>query len=330
MPHELDMSRGVAAIAYAGKTPWHRLGTQIDHLMTAKEALTAAQLDFTVAKVPVEYIYNDSVKMLDGHYVVTRTDTGQGFGVVGEQYSPIQNASAFEFLDSLVQSSELRYETAGAIYGGKRVWMLAKLPTSTRLSHDDVVDHYLLMTNSHDGHKSCAVGFTTVRVVCQNTLSVAITKLKHEYRIRHSGSITSKLDEAQHVLGLAKSSFSEFNAKSLALSFKHFKLHEVSPFLDYLFGIEHPSQRTRRDVAVQNEIIELLETGAGAELSTARGTYWGMVNAVTAWVDHKKPVRHGGRTESDISEAHLDMVTWRHGAAIKQRAFDYACELCEV
>lgn len=330
MPHEIDMSRGIAAMAYAGKTPWHNLGKKFDELMTSQQALHAAQLDFRVDKVPVQYDNGTSIATLDNQYVTVRTDTGAGLGVVGEGYKPVQNVEAFDFMDSLIASGDMRYETAGALSGGQRVWMLAKLPKSTSLSCDDVIDHYLLLSNSHDGHKSCSVGFTTVRVVCNNTLSVAVERLRHEYKIRHSGSILSKLAEAQNVLGLAKQAFSTFTSNAQRLTFKTYRREDVSPFLDFVFGIEKPTERTRNDVIVQDQIAELLETGAGADLSTAKGTYWGLLNAVTEWVDHAAPQRANGRTEEQLEESRFDKITWRGGNAIKQRAYTHALELAGV
>lgn len=324
MAHEIDFSTGKAAIAYARQTPWHGLGTQFDDLMTSEQALNAACLNYTVTKEQACYEdKNGIVHPCPGRYVTARSDTGTGLGTVGEGYKVIQNIEAFDFMDSLIESGDIRYEVAGALRGGSVVWMLAKLPEQTAVSHDDVSEHYLLLSNSHDGSRACSVAFTTVRVVCANTLRLAASQgLKHEVKIRHSGSVKDKIEEARQILGLAKDSFDLFGKQARALSFKEYRTQEeVNKFLYQVLGVKGPDDITKPAQASIESIKELIETGAGTDLPGVKGTYWGLVNAVTEFADHNRPQRDRGRS---LDESRFEAVTWGGGNTLKQRAFEAA------
>lgn len=325
MVANLDMTTGQAAIAYAGQTPWHRLGTKFDELMTSAQALEAAQLNFTVAKYPLTTTIDGTTHMVPDQFATVRTDHNKVLGVVGNYYKPIQNAEAFDFMDTLVQDGQVKYEVAGALSGGKIIWMLAKLPTKTVVSHDDVSDHYLLLSNGHDGHNPCQVGFTTVRVVCSNTLSLAIGRgLKHNIKIRHTGSISDKLAEAQNVLGLAQKSFEDFTAKARALSFKEVTQQAIDKFIMAVMGVDDLPKATKQKRDAFEAIKDLSQYGAGADLPGVRGTMWGAFNAVTEYVDHSRPQQIGNRNEREITESRIDSITWGGGAAMKERAWEVA------
>ena len=326
MAHEIDFSTGKAGIAYSGKTPWHELGTKFDDLMTSQEALDAAGLNFTVSKIPVGFAHPETGEtvMVDDRYATVRTDTFAGLGTVGKSYQPIQNKDAFNFMDGLVETGDVRYEVAGSLYGGKRVWMLAKLPSQTVISHDDVTDHYLLLSNGHDGQRGCSVAFTTVRVVCANTLRMADERLKHQIKIRHSGSIQTKLDDAKVVLGLAGDTFKEWGDKARALSFKDVRTQAaVNDFLCQVIGVKGMDDLAPTQKVVRERLLALSETGMGTDLPGVKGTYWGLFNAVTEFVDHDKA--HKGRTASrSMEEVRLESITTGGGDIMKQRAWNLA------
>lgn len=326
MSHEIDMSRGRAAIAYAGQTPWHRLGTKFDDLMTSQQALKAAELDFTVTKEQAYYLNADGQPVVcPDRFITVRNDTGAGLGAVGSRYVPVQNHEAFSFMDSLVGTGEMKYEVAGALYGGKLVWMLGKLPQTTRVHDEDVIDHYLLMSNGHDGLTGCSVAFTTVRVVCANTFRLAHAgKLKLQYKIRHTGDIKQKLDEAQTVLGLAKESADFFTGRALALSVKDVKTQaKVDEFIHSVLGVKGPDDMTKPQKKVKERIKELAATGMGSDLASAKDTYWGLFNAVTEFVDHER----ASRDSEEEGDGRVHAVTWGGGDAMKQRAWETALAL---
>jgi phage/plasmid-like protein (TIGR03299 family) len=180
MAHELEIRNGEASMFYVNEVPWHGLGTRLSGPATAAEAIKAAKLDWTVAKVPLYAVQGEtSVRVPDAYGVIREDLWGQPacpvLGIVGKHYTPLQNAEAFTFFDPIVGQNAAIYHTAGAIRDGERIWLLAKLPSQIVVVGDDVADKYLLLSNSHDGGSAVQVKFTPVRVVCNNTLTLALS-----------------------------------------------------------------------------------------------------------------------------------------------------------
>lgn len=326
MAHEIDFTTGKAGIAYSGATPWHGHGTRFDELMTSEQALEAAGLNFTVSKMPVGFTHPETGELVnvEDRYATVRTDTYAGLGTVGRAYEPIQNKDAFNFMDGLVADGGIRYEVAGSLFGGRQVWMLAKLPSQTIVSHDDVTNHYLLLSNGHDGQRGCNVAFTTVRVVCNNTLRMADGNCKHKVKIRHSGSIQTKFDDARIILGLADEAFAEFGQKARALSFKDVKNQAaVNEFICQVLGVKSIEDMAPSHKAVRERLLNLAETGRGTDLPGVKGTYWGLFNAVTEFVDHDKPAKGRIATRS-TEDIRLESITTGGGDLMKQRAWQTA------
>ena len=180
--------------------------------LTAAEAIEAAGLNYNVELVPLFTQAGNPVPRRQG---VIRSDTNQILGTVGQGYTPIQNAEAFQFLDSVVADDGLRYHTAGALGKGEKIWMLAKLPGHIRVKNtDDITDKFLLLHNSHDGSSCLRVHFTPVRVVCQNTLAIAERNGRGQgIWIMHKGELEAKIQEAQKVLGLANRFYDDLQPK---------------------------------------------------------------------------------------------------------------------
>ena len=172
MSHNLNVTNNKTSMMYIGESPWHKLGTKLDKPATAFEAIQAAQLDFMVVKFPIKTVRHELP--VENHFATVRTDTLQTLGVVGSRYEPIQNKDAFDAFDTLVGEGEAIYHTAGALGKGERIWLLAKLPDYIRVNLNDIVEKYLLLVNSHDGSGSVKVKLTPIRVVCENTLSMAL------------------------------------------------------------------------------------------------------------------------------------------------------------
>lgn len=197
MAHELEIRNGKASMMYVGDLPWHGLGTALQKPATATEAIKAAKLDWEVVKTPVYACVGNNRLVPTDSFAVVRSDMVdkpecEVLGVVGKDYTPLQNRDAFSFFDPIAGEGAAIYHTAGVLAGGRRVWMLAKLPGETRVIGDDISHKYLLLFNSHDGSGAVGVKFTPVRVVCQNTLTMALQREPryHRGRIRgHRGRI---------------------------------------------------------------------------------------------------------------------------------------------
>ena len=212
MSHNLMIQNGEASMMYVGGVPWHGLGTVFDKPATAEEAIQAARLDWTVKKLPL-YASDGENSLLrlpvPDKYAVARENSLDVLGVVGSSYTPVQNREAFAFFDPIVGKQAAIYHTAGALGKGERVWILAKLPDSIRVVGDDITDKFLLLTNSHDGTSSLQVKFTPVRVVCQNTLTLAINNGQRGIKISHHTDIHQRLKAAEKMLGIVHHQFDE-------------------------------------------------------------------------------------------------------------------------
>jgi phage/plasmid-like protein (TIGR03299 family) len=313
MGHNLNIKDGNASMMYVGETPWHRLGTKLEKPATAAEAIQAAGLDFTVQMMSLRTEHADIP--VERHFATVRMDSFQALGVVGARYTPIQNKDAFFMFDALVGEGEAIYHTAGALGKGERIWLLAKLPDYIRVNGTDIVEKYLLLTNSHDGSEVVRVKLTPIRVVCDNTLAAALEGAEQEVRIRHTANAQIKLKQAHEILGLSNWLYAELDRIFNGMSKRKLTGEEMKGYVRAVFPepprVYHRSQAPR----IHEKVTELAETGAGAEL--ARGTLWGAYNAVTEFVDHCRLSR------ADDS-ARLKSMWFGSGERIKKQAFKVA------
>lgn len=276
------MSANVETMFSVRETPWHGLGTVIQEACNSAEALRLAGLDWEVKQEPV--IYNQKAT---GYQFNVRSSDNTVLGVVGGRYKPVQNSSAFAFTDELI-GGDVRYETAGSLSNGKRVWMLAKMPDTKIL--DDVVEPYLCLTNSHDGFGSMKVCMTPVRVVCQNTLNMALNNAKRTWNVRHTGNIGSKLAEAQHTLGLATKYMDSFAAEAEELYKIKVAPKDFGELANALFPVTEDMGKRKEEA--QNLLqCQLTEAWNMDDLGNIRGTGWGFINAVSDMTTHRPPAR---------------------------------------
>ncbi len=312
MGHNLNVANGKVSMMYVGEVPWHELGTKLDSPATAAEAIAAAGLAFTVEKMLLKTRTLDLP--VEGHYAMVRTDTHDVLGVVGGGYVPIQNRDAFTMFDALVGEGEAIYHTAGALGKGERIWILAKLPEYIRVNGNDIVEKFLLLTNSHDGSGAVRAKLTPIRVVCQNTLAIALSGFEQEVRICHVGNAEEKLKKAHEILGLTNKLYAELDQVFNRLSDTKLTGTMLTDFVQSVFPLQ-PTTNTNgngRGTHVHDKVLQLVEEGEGAEL--ARGTLWGAYNAVTEYVDH---CRIANATDS----MRLKSMWFGSGERIKKKAF---------
>lgn len=276
------MSANVETMFSVREKPWHGLGTIVQEAPTSKEALSLAGLDWTVRQEPIIYKDQDS-----GYFMNIRSTDDKVLGVVGGRYKPVQNVDAFDFVDGLVGEG-VTYETAGSLSTGKRIWLLAKMPDVKIL--DDVVEPYMCLTNSHDGFGSLKVCMTPVRVVCQNTLNLALGSAKRAWNVRHTGSISSKMDAAKQTLGLSNTYM-----KSLAAEAEELYNIKVAPkdFIELsekMFPItaEMTQRKEESQILLRDQLRHAWEMD---DLGNIRGTGWGFMNAVADMYTHRPPAR---------------------------------------
>lgn len=330
------MPAEVETMFYSGQVPWHGLGTKLDKPATAREAIIAAKLDWKVAVVPLFAAIKEGfdetphiVKCLENNAVVRLSDESV-LGVVGVRYEPLQNIDTFGFFDPIVGRGEAIYHTAGSLKNGKRVWVLAQLPGDILVTADDVIERYILLTNTHDGSGAIRAFFTPVRVVCMNTLNVSLNiALGKGVSIRHVGDVKGKLAEAHKLLKIGDQFFTELqeNAKRM-LAVKADVANPEDPIVtEFLEGVFPDFDRATATQGQINSLaeIQMIANGTTGTLTKASvGTLWGYFNAVTEFVDHKDS---RGTTIESRADNKLDSIWFSGGRTIKQRAYQVAMEM---
>ncbi len=272
--------------------PWHGLGVELPECPTSEEAIVAAGLDWNVEKKP---IFNASGSQIEGYFANTRDKDNSVLGIVSDRYEIIQNSEAFAFTDSLVGEG-LTYSTAGSLRNGKCIWLLGKLPEERIL--DDTVVPYICFTNSFDGSGAVQCIMTPTRVVCQNTLNLALSRARRKWSARHLGNLQSKLYEAQVTLGLAQEYMSELNVVCENLAEEKISDAEVENMLDMMYPVdENTSDRQK------NRIVELKDNFFYClnqdDIKKFRGTRYSVVMAATDFADHSEPTRKTANFQSN-------------------------------
>ncbi len=269
------------------QVPWHGLGRIIEDAPDSIAAIKQAGLDWEVTP---ESVYLDkSPDAIPNYFANVRSDNRKVLGIVTDRYSIVQNQEAFAFTDALIGEGEVTYETAGSLREGRQVWMLARMNREFNILGDKV-DPYICFTNSHDGTGAIRVLMTPVRVVCNNTLNMALRNNSRQWSTRHVGDIAAKLAEAKRTLGLATAYLEELDnqANMLAdIAINEFKVREI---VNELLPID--AKATDRTKATMNmKQKALLKAYKTDDIRRFRGTGWGVINAVSDFVGHAEPAR---------------------------------------
>lgn len=328
MAHEIDMTTGVAAVFTVGEPPWHGLGANITEAQTSRQAVTLAHLDWNVELWPLRA--SDPKGSLPEvachlHRATLRTDTRAVLGVVGDGYTPFQNHEAFAFMDTLVGEKLAMFESAGALRGGRVVWMLARIPKQLWVTPDDEVRPYLLLTNSHDGSMAVRMLPTCVRVVCMNTLNLALRQGQGSgWSIRHCPSLPERVEEARRALGMITQRLDRFAVETKLLRDKQVNSRQLSSYFDMLL----PAAQTDRTRTHRDGIVQRFYTNFANPTNTlpgVRGSMWAAYNAVSEWADHQKTYR--GSLPATRRERRLDSIWFGASNEFKQDAWAAAMEM---
>lgn len=291
--------------------PWHGIGTVVDGLLTAEDALEAAGLNWTVsledlyAKVGPNRL-TDTVLAEDKKAVVRSSDKSV-LGVVGNRYEVVQNVDIFEFLDNLVDDGSAKYTTAGSLAGGRKVFINAKIDRAIKIGGEDAVDLNLVAATSHDGSGAVQAMVTPVRVVCQNTLNLAIRSAKQEWKMRHTTNIEGRIDEARKALNLTFAYADAFESEMNALVEQDFTLAQFEQLVKDVFPAKENKDGQGKRSSEQTGLIKAFEYSP--TLSDAiRHTKWGALNAVAEYDDHFRTRRvHQGKTALE-NRAHAALL----------------------
>jgi phage/plasmid-like protein (TIGR03299 family) len=280
------MAANVESMFFVREAPWHGLGNRVEHALNSIDALQEAGLDWTVIQ---RSILTDTLMEIPGFKANIRNTDDQVLGVVTNRYKIVQNHEAFAFTDDLLGEG-VRYETAGSLQNGRKVWLLAKLPDSYIISGDRI-SPYLVFSNSHDGSGSIKVAMTPIRVVCQNTLNLALCNAKRIWTTIHTGDIKSKLDEAKKTLLLAEYYMDKLGAEVDRLNRIKIPDHRIMEYIEFL--IPMPDNVTK----TQEKNVEFLRSDMklryfeAPDLAHVGKNGYRFINAVSDFATHAKPLR---------------------------------------
>lgn len=321
------MAHAVQTMAYVGQqTPWHQLGNQLPAKQSIEVWAQKAGMDWEIRDTPVRYMTEQagalgSIMSFDDQKVLYRSDTKAPLSVVSGRYQIVQPKAVLEFYRDLTEISGFELETAGVLKEGKKFWALAKTGKETVLKGNDVVKGYLLLATSCDGTLATTATPTTIRVVCNNTLTIALNGASSAIKVPHSTSFDPQAVKKQ--LGIAVSSYESFMYRMKTLSERKVKSHEsMNYFLKVMCNTDthvDPAQGLMNERALKKVQAMFDGLGHGSELASASGTAWGLLNAVTEFCDHERRARS--------QEYRLDSAWFGQGAALKQRALDHALQL---
>ncbi len=311
-----------------GIKPWHGLGVIVDGLMTAADCLKRAGLDWEVTK---EALQTKGGIIVPNAFAVKRSDNNGILGVVGNQYTALQNKDAFSYMDAITQDhGSAKYETAGALGGGERVWLQVSVEGDICIKgkggkdSGDTLQRYILMANSHDGSSPLLIATTIVRVVCQNTLTAAIKSASDMFKVRHTKSIGGKVADAREALGIINASYVELEAKlqklaTIKVSDKAFEGYIAS------LGFDVDAEKGKGKGAVDQLKALYGGEGMGSQLESAKGNAWGALNAVTQFVDHERSTRVTKASSfTSEGEARLASQWFGSGLVLKEKALEKA------
>ena len=280
------MATNVETMFYTREKPWHGLGVEVKEAPTSRDALIIAGLNWQVVQKP---IMTEEGQMIDGYKVNVRDTDQQVLGVVSNRYKVVQNEEAFAFTDALLGEG-VTYETAGSLQNGRRTWMLARLPHQYIISGDEITP-YLVFMNAHDGTASIKVAMTPIRVVCQNTLNMALSTAKRSWSCNHTGDIADKMTEARDTLLHANKYMSELGKTIDRMQQIKISDKKVYEFLDELFPIsEAATSQQQKNILKMREDAKVQYFDA-PDLQHVGHNAYRFVNAVSDFATHAKPLR---------------------------------------
>jgi phage/plasmid-like protein (TIGR03299 family) len=339
MAHDLAFRNGRAMMAYQGETPWHGLGTKVESLRSVNAALEAAQLNWNVALEPMYRKVGDKFQVSNLRRTVVRDFDNAELGTAGMDYHTVQNSEAFEILQPACEEFGVTIESAGAIKGGSRVWMLAKMPDVTiEPVPGDSVRGYFLVMSGHDGTLSHHSMPTPIRVVCKNTLQAATglgegKRVKGAmFTIRHSKSAADRLSMAKDMVTGMVGALQKTGETFADMARLKMSADDVINYIEAVF----PNPDAKKEVSTilanrRKTVARLVFTGAGSEMARSmtngEPNAWAVYNAVTEYFDHVRPAETG--SSSARANANESAI-FGTGAAVKLEALKRAAELVAV
>ena len=319
------MAHLISRMAYVGQEPWHGLGNQLSPKQPIEVWQREAGMAWQIEAADVRYVVPGeglgSVHCFKDNKVLYRSDSKAALSVVSKRFQVVQPREVLEFYRDLVEAGGYELETAGVLKKGRKFWALARTGHSACLKGRDRVNGYLLLATACDGTLATTAQFTSVRVVCNNTLSIALGDSSGAIKVGHRSQFDA--DAVKRQLGIQVSSWDGFMARMKALAER--KVTDAAAEAFFRKVLTYPTSNPEQQMIGLNErglkAVQSLYNGngKGAEMASASGTAWGLVNSITEYVDHHRRARS--------ADHRLDAAWFGAGAAIKQKAWDEALKL---
>lgn len=323
MAHELEIVDGNASMAYVGQTPWHGLGKRVPADVSPEQMLDAAGLNWDVEKVPMFY-NTDTGPVLTKSRALIRSTDKKLLTVINDSWNPVQNREAFEFFNDFVTAGDMEMHTAGSLRDGKMVWAMAQIKESFELFGGDKVEGFLLFSNPHEFGRSIDIRFTPVRVVCNNTLTMALEgHAKHAVKVNHRSQFDG--DAVKETLGIAKDRLARYKEQAMFLGQKKYKKETIIEYFNRVFPSLTKDELKKQELTKApisrqaEEAMAVLHVQPGARF--AEGSWWQAFNTVTYMADHKL-----GRSQ----DSRLTSSWYGLNRAKKEKALELAIEYAEA
>ncbi|MCM8595173.1 DUF932 domain-containing protein [Accumulibacter sp.] len=327
MAHQIDFTTGRAAIAYAAGSdkPWHGLGQTVDPHASVEVWQKAARLEWQALRAEVQFdsTVTGARETYTDKHVLYRSDCGAPLSVVSSDYRVVQPADILHFFGELAEAGRFTIETVGALMAGRRIWALGRVGDNARILDDEVAP-YLLLATSYDGTMATVARFTTIRVVCNNTLQACLRNAASQRQVTISHQAIFDPKEVRADLGIALDAWEEFQHKAGLMARRKIDDVEADAWLQDLFKPFMPYGQTYSPEQVRKSkgYRRILDLFAGEQMGGAQDatdqTLWGLLNATTEYIDHEK-----GR----LTDNRLNAAWFGPGARFKDHAFTLAEQL---
>lgn len=295
------MSANVESMFYTREKPWHGLGTRVEEAPTSADALRLAGLDWEVLQEP---IFTEAGDAISGYKVNVRDRDRKVLGVVSDRYKIIQNREAFAFTDTLLGSG-VRYETAGSLQEGKRVWLLARLPREYIIAGERI-SPYLVFSNSHDGSGAVRVALTPIRVVCNNTLNLALEKASRSWSMIHTGNISDKMQEAKATLFMAETYMDSLGKEFENLRRQKITDSQLKEYVSQLLPLEKDATTIQEKNTLKLREDMLNRYHNAPDLRGVENNAYRFINAVSDFATHAKPLRRTANYSENLFMRTMD------------------------
>lgn len=309
------MAHLVDKMAYVGQTPWHGLGAKLAGQETLDQWRVEAGLDWSVQEAPVQYDAGGFILTADQNKVLFRSDSKDVLGVVSDRYNAVQPSQILDFYRDFAATNNFQLETAGSLAGGKRIWALARVADGFNIKGNDTIMPYVLLATSYDKTMATRAMFTTVRVVCNNTLQLSVNADRTGISVPHSTIFDGRKVAVD--MGLVMEDFADMQDKIVVLSdirIARKQAQEIIAKVMFDVKADEMEEMSTKSKNIVTNVTNLFDgRGIGSEMLSAQGTAWGLVNAITQYTDHS-----AGRTAS----SRMNSAWFGQNANLKQRIWD--------